>query len=94
MIRIERTTLDQLNKHTWEFEFVPSQTRLRVASYTGWTRNTTRQRWSVETHYDAISNRKGRNAVPLPDDVIAEARETFLETLVVGLDVEKEQEPV
>jgi hypothetical protein len=94
-IEVTREAPDRLSRQVWELwlvmghDYALRPPRLLLDSYTVECRQTSRHRWWIARSYRRLDRRDSSinaEAVPLPDDVIAEAKARICEA-VMALEV-------
>ena len=86
---IERTAEDKLHQEVWSF--AQFDNRLVLDLYAKLERATTRHKFQVVSGYsysrlDRRRNQMELSAVPWPDDVIADAKQRFIDSITVEKD--------
>jgi len=85
-IRVEREDNERLTKRRWQFQFDDRHARLVLSEYMEMARPTRRHDYRVDRGYFWSDHRNDTIAladIPLPDDVKAEAKLLFCETVTV-----------
>lgn len=77
---------DQLNREVWQFQFIDHHRKpvLILEEYHQQNRSSTRHKWISTEFWQRIGHRRSTlNNVPLPAEVIAEAKVRFMELIEV-----------
>ena len=88
--------IDELHRQVWRFNFMDRECQLRVDHYALQHRPTKRHKYRTTEYYDFYSGSRGidripSKEIPLPEDVVAEARREFYNKLTVVIRHDEER---